>query len=184
MEELYGTRYQSGSFSLINVGSVFHCPLWFSFFFFFFFFVFMASVGVIEKALSLLYVQSSCWMWVVRKGVCLWVMLKKHCIGLHRGARIFFFFGVCAVHVVLCKPWILEGWVIVDVVYWVYVTYLLWEGHGTIVLCDEGGSCLCKRLCCGVKYRLVIQFIAATIWHARWHHATHLSSCDMQCQII
>ena len=25
MEELYGTRYQSGSFSLINVGSGFHC---------------------------------------------------------------------------------------------------------------------------------------------------------------
>jgi len=29
----------------------------------------MASVGVIEKALSFLDVQSSCWMWVVRKGV-------------------------------------------------------------------------------------------------------------------
>jgi len=25
VEELYGTRYQSGSFSLINVGSGFHC---------------------------------------------------------------------------------------------------------------------------------------------------------------
>ena len=29
----------------------------------------MASVGVIEKALSFLYVQSSCWICVVRKGV-------------------------------------------------------------------------------------------------------------------
>jgi hypothetical protein len=27
VEELYGTRYQSGSFPLINVGSGFHCPL-------------------------------------------------------------------------------------------------------------------------------------------------------------
>jgi len=27
VEELYGTRYQSGSFSLINVGSGFHCLL-------------------------------------------------------------------------------------------------------------------------------------------------------------
>jgi hypothetical protein len=25
VEELYGTRYQSGSFSLIDVGSGFHC---------------------------------------------------------------------------------------------------------------------------------------------------------------
>ena len=25
VEELYGTRYQSGSFSLVNVGSGFHC---------------------------------------------------------------------------------------------------------------------------------------------------------------
>ena len=31
--------------------------------------VFMASVGVIEKALSFLYFQSSCWMWLVRKRV-------------------------------------------------------------------------------------------------------------------
>jgi len=34
VEELYGTRYQSGSFSLINVGSGLHCLR--SFFFFFF----------------------------------------------------------------------------------------------------------------------------------------------------
>ena len=35
VEELYGTRYQSGSFSLINVGSGFHClRSFFSFFFF------------------------------------------------------------------------------------------------------------------------------------------------------
>ena len=33
VEELYGTRYQSGSFSLINAGSGFHCLR--SFFFFF-----------------------------------------------------------------------------------------------------------------------------------------------------
>jgi len=33
VEELYGTRYQSGSFSLINVGSGFHCLRSFSFFF-------------------------------------------------------------------------------------------------------------------------------------------------------
>jgi hypothetical protein len=33
VEELYGTRYQSGSFSLINVGSGFHCLLSFYFFF-------------------------------------------------------------------------------------------------------------------------------------------------------
>ena len=33
VEELYGTRYQSGSFSLINVGSGFHCLR--SIFFFF-----------------------------------------------------------------------------------------------------------------------------------------------------
>ena len=32
MEELYGTRYQSGSFSLNNVGSDFHCLRSFSFF--------------------------------------------------------------------------------------------------------------------------------------------------------
>ena len=35
VEELYGTRYQSGSFSLINVGSGFHClRSFFSFLFF------------------------------------------------------------------------------------------------------------------------------------------------------
>jgi hypothetical protein len=34
LEELYGTRYQSGSFSLINVGSGFHCLRNFSFLFF------------------------------------------------------------------------------------------------------------------------------------------------------
>jgi hypothetical protein len=33
VEELYGTRYQIGSFSLLNVGSAFHCLR--SFFFFF-----------------------------------------------------------------------------------------------------------------------------------------------------
>jgi len=33
VEELYGTRYQSGSFSLINVGSGFHCPRIFLFLF-------------------------------------------------------------------------------------------------------------------------------------------------------
>ena len=33
VEELYSTRYQSGSFSLINVGSGFHCLLVFSFLF-------------------------------------------------------------------------------------------------------------------------------------------------------
>ena len=32
MEELYGTRYQSGFFSLIIVGSGFHCLRSFSFF--------------------------------------------------------------------------------------------------------------------------------------------------------
>jgi hypothetical protein len=32
VQELYGTRYQSGSFSLINVGSGFHCLRSFSFF--------------------------------------------------------------------------------------------------------------------------------------------------------
>jgi len=32
VEELYGTRYQSGSFSLFNVGSGFHCLRSFSFF--------------------------------------------------------------------------------------------------------------------------------------------------------
>jgi len=35
VEELYGTRYQSGSFSLINVGSGFHCLRDFSFRIFF-----------------------------------------------------------------------------------------------------------------------------------------------------
>ena len=34
VEELYCTRYQSGSFSLINVGSGFHCLRGFSFLFF------------------------------------------------------------------------------------------------------------------------------------------------------
>jgi len=35
--ELYGTRYQSGSFSLINVGSGFHCLQSYSLFSFLFF---------------------------------------------------------------------------------------------------------------------------------------------------
>jgi len=35
VEELYGTQYQSGSFSLINVGSGFHCLHSISFFSFF-----------------------------------------------------------------------------------------------------------------------------------------------------
>ena len=34
VEELYGTRYQSGSFYLINVKSGFHCLRTFFFFFF------------------------------------------------------------------------------------------------------------------------------------------------------
>jgi hypothetical protein len=34
VEELYGTRYQSGSFSLIKVGNGFHCLRNFSFLFF------------------------------------------------------------------------------------------------------------------------------------------------------
>ena len=37
-----------------------------------------------------------------------------------------------------------------DVVGWVSVAHLLCEAVGTIVLWDGGGSCLCKRLCCGV----------------------------------
>jgi len=37
VEELYGTRYRSGSFSLIYVGSGFHCMRSFFLFFFFFF---------------------------------------------------------------------------------------------------------------------------------------------------
>ena len=40
--------------------------------------MFMASVGVIEKALLFLYVQSSCWMWVMRKGVRL--RLGRHSV--------------------------------------------------------------------------------------------------------
>jgi hypothetical protein len=32
VEEFYGTQYQSGSFSLIIVGSGFSLPVWFSFF--------------------------------------------------------------------------------------------------------------------------------------------------------
>ena len=44
VEELYGTRYQSGSFSLTNVGSVFHCLRSF------FFFLFMQAVNTIPLA--------------------------------------------------------------------------------------------------------------------------------------
>jgi hypothetical protein len=38
----------------------------------------------------------------------------------------------------------------VDAVGWVYVTYLLCEGTGTIVLWDGRSSCLCKRVFCGL----------------------------------
>ena len=58
--------------------------------------VVMASVGVIEKALSFLYVQSSCWMWVVRGGVRL--RLGRHWV-TSRSSHLLF---LCAVHVVLC----------------------------------------------------------------------------------
>ena len=37
-----------------------------------------------------------------------------------------------------------------NVVGWVYVTHLLCEGVGTIVLWDEEGSCLFKCRCCGM----------------------------------
>jgi hypothetical protein len=121
----------------------------------------MASVGVIEKTLSFLYVQSSCWMWIVRKGVRL--RLGRHWV-TSRSSH--FFRGVYAVHLILCSLYycwaaisgwmplysnqtnIIEGWVIVDAVGWVNATYLLCEGVGTIVLWDGGGSCLCKHLCC------------------------------------
>ena len=43
---------------------------------------------------------------------------------------------------------ILEVSVIVDAVGWVYVTHLLCEGVGIIVLWDVGGSCQCLFLCC------------------------------------
>jgi hypothetical protein len=49
VEELYGTQYQSGSFSLINVGSGFHCLRSF------FFFLFLAgSIGsaILNKGLG------------------------------------------------------------------------------------------------------------------------------------
>ena len=55
-------------------------------------------------------------------------------------------------HVVLCSLFT-QGWVILDAVGWVYVTHLLCEGDGTVqhvVLRDGEGSCLCKRLCCGL----------------------------------
>ena len=48
VEELYSTRYQSGSFSLINVGSGFHCLR--SFFFFLFSFLKEGTDGI-------------CWRW-------------------------------------------------------------------------------------------------------------------------
>ena len=54
---------------------------------------------------------------------------------------------LCMWFYVVC---ILEVSVIVDAVGWVYVTHLLCEGVGTIVLWHGGGSCLYKRLCCGV----------------------------------
>jgi len=38
----------------------------------------------------------------------------------------------------------------VDAVGWVCITHLLCEGIGTVVLRDGEGSCLCKRLCCGL----------------------------------
>jgi hypothetical protein len=47
VEELYGTRYQSGSFSLNNVGSGFHCLRSFSFLFF--------STGYCKIAMQLQY---------------------------------------------------------------------------------------------------------------------------------
>ena len=89
----------------------------------------MASVGVIEQALSFLYVQSSCWMWVVRKGGRL--RLGKHWV-TSRSSHLLF----------------LWGWVIVDAVGWINFILLLCEGVGTIVLQDGGGSCLCKLLYC------------------------------------
>ena len=52
VEELYGTRYQSGSFSLINVGSVFHCLR--SFFFFFSFLSHKKGQNIAWKQTALL----------------------------------------------------------------------------------------------------------------------------------
>ena len=48
VEELYGTRYQSGSFSLIDVGSGFHCLR--SFFFFLLTGICNKNVGWVNRA--------------------------------------------------------------------------------------------------------------------------------------
>jgi len=48
LEELYGTRYQSGSFSLINVGSGNHCLRSFSFLFFPIFLILKWGLPVVE----------------------------------------------------------------------------------------------------------------------------------------
>jgi hypothetical protein len=47
---------------------------------------------------------------------------------------------------------------------WVYVPYLLFEGFSsTLVLWDGGGSCLCKRLCCGVIVQAVCERVLCVL---------------------
>jgi len=77
----------------------------------------MASVGVIDKALSFLYVQNSCWMWVVHKGVRL--RLGRHWVTSRSFASSFSWGSVLCMR--FCVVCILEVWVIVDAVNQVYV---------------------------------------------------------------
>ena len=104
-----------------------------------------ASVGVIEKVLPFLYVQSSCSMWVVSKGFR--IRLGRNWDTSRNSNPFFSVLYMC--FYVVC---ILEGWVIVDVVGWVYVTHLLCEGSLVLLSCgiEEVVVCLFKRLCCGV----------------------------------
>jgi len=81
--------------------------------------------GCHREGLVFLYVQSSCWLWVVRKGVRL--RLGKHWVTSRSSHLLFLWLG-SVLYMWFCVVCFLKGWVIVDAVGWVYGTHLLFKG--------------------------------------------------------
>ena len=103
----------------------------------------MASAVVIEKAFSFLYVQSSCWICVVHKGV----RFRLGRSWVYRESHIFFSFGVCAV---MHDG---AGWSAISKV----GLLCTWKIIGSMVLiCWVGGVIICVDACVAWWLWLVI----------------------------
>ena len=129
----------------------------------------MVSVGVIEKALSFLYVQSSCWICVMRKGVR---FRLERSWGVSRISHLLFLWGL------RCDDG--AGWSAISKV---GLLCIGWVIGLMILICWMGGVIICARecLCCMV---VVASYLWACGAVEKWH-VVHFCLWDIsKCSAI